>query len=242
MRPAPSPSARTATAADATPADLPNAGAQALAAAVSAPAAARWIARAGLALVLFLVVHLLIVALAWLQPPVFEAAAAALHAQPWLPLAELLLAAAALTHPLLALTRTLANRAAGNSAPLRSRRGDPLAALAARSAPFSGLVLALFLVVHLAQLRWARPQSGAELAALLAALQTPAAQVLYGAAALALGLHLVHGTEAAHRSLGLLDPGNALPIRRAGRALALLLAGGFLLLPPLLLWLPLSSF
>ncbi|MFO7628378.1 MAG: succinate dehydrogenase, partial [Prochlorococcaceae cyanobacterium] len=142
------------------------------------PAHSRWIALAGLALVLFLVAHLAIVALAWLQPPAFEAAAAALHRQPWLPAAELLLAAAVLAHPLLAAAKTLANRAAGNGADLRSRRGDPLAALAARSAPISGLVLAVFLVVHLAQLRWQRPAPGAELAALLAALQAPAAQVL----------------------------------------------------------------
>lgn len=225
LSPAPSPAA--------SPAVSP-----ALAAVVAGPAVSRWLAGAGLALVLFLVLHLGLVSLAWLQPATFEAVAAMLHRQPWLLPAELLLAAAALAHPLLAAAKTLANRAAGQGARLRSRRGDPLAALAARSAPISGLLLAVFLVVHLVQLRWPRPLPGSELAALLAALRSPAAQALYGLAALALGLHLLHGTEAAHRSLGLLDAANAGAIRRSGRALALALAAGFLLLPPLLLWLP----
>lgn len=204
----------------------------------SSPAVARWIALAGLVLVLFLVAHLALVSLAWLQPALFEAVATALHHQPWLLPAELLLAAAGLAHPLLAAAKTLANQAAGNRAALRSRRGDPLAALAARWAPFSGLLMLLFLVVHLAQLRWQRPAPGGELEALLAVLQAPASQLLYGAAALGLGLHLLHGTEAAHRSLGLLEPASGPRIRRAGRGLALVLAAGFLLLPPLLRWLP----
>jgi succinate dehydrogenase / fumarate reductase cytochrome b subunit len=47
----------------------------------------------------------------------------------------------------------------------------------------------------------------------------------------ALALHLAHGQESAHRSLGLLDPRNGLSIRRAGRGLALLIGAGFTLLP-----------
>lgn len=204
-----------------------------------------WIAATGLSLVLFLLAHLLGVALAPLDPLRFEAYAAALHASPWLPLVELALVAAALTHLVLALGKGLANRRAklgaeprpAGSAGLVSRRGEPLAALAARSAPLSGALLLVFLAVHLAQLRWLRPAAGQELAALRAALASPAALALYLAAALALGLHLVHGAEAAHRSLGLLDPANGARIRRWGRALAAGLAGGFVLVPLLLvLW------
>jgi succinate dehydrogenase / fumarate reductase cytochrome b subunit len=46
---------------------------------------------------------------------------------------------------------------------------------------------------------------------------------------LALGLHLFHGGEAAHRSLGLLDPASAGAIRGATRWLALLVGAGFVL-------------
>jgi succinate dehydrogenase / fumarate reductase cytochrome b subunit len=42
---------------------------------------------------------------------------------------------------------------------------------------------------------------------------------------------LFHGGEAAHRSLGLLEPANAGRIRRATRAFALVVGGGFALVP-----------
>jgi len=92
-------------------------------------------------------------------------------------------------------------------------------------------VLLVFLVVHLNQLRWPRPGPALEMARLAEALSAPWALVLYGAAGLAVGLHLFHGGEAAHRSLGLLEPANAGRIRRATRALALVVGGGFALVP-----------
>lgn len=208
----------------------------------------RWSAASGLLLVLFLLLHLAGVALAPLAPVRFEAYAAALHRSAWLPPAELALLVLAVSHLGLSLTRALAHRRAGNTAALQTRRTGPLAplaALAARSQTSAGLVLLLFLVVHLLQLRWPRPAAGAELAAVQAALATPAALMLYLLAALALALHLFHGGEAAHRSLGLLQPANAGAIRLAARLLALLLGGGFLtvallLAGPLTLPLPLA--
>jgi succinate dehydrogenase / fumarate reductase cytochrome b subunit len=47
----------------------------------------------------------------------------------------------------------------------------------------------------------------------------------------AVGLHLFHGGEGAHRSLGLLEPANAGRIRRTTRAFALVVGGGFALVP-----------
>ncbi|MEX1323563.1 MAG: succinate dehydrogenase, partial [Synechococcaceae cyanobacterium] len=123
--------------------------------------------------------------------------------------------------------RASANRRAGNPAARGRRRGEPLAALAARTQAMAGVTLLGFVVVHLLQLRWPRPAAGAELAALQGALQPPLSLLLYLGAALAVSLHLFHGGEAAHRSLGLLDPGNGPRIRVAGRVLALLLGGGF---------------
>lgn len=194
---------------------------------------------AGLALVIFLVVHLAGIAVAPLNPAAFERFAALLHRQPWLPPLELLLALALLLHPLLALLHALLNRRAkgASAAPLRSRRSggfEAAAALAGRWAPWSGSLLLVFLVVHLRQLRLPRPPAGAELAALQAALQAPASLALYGLAGLAVALHLLHGTESAHRSLGWLEPANRERIRWLGRGLALLLGAGFILVPLLL--------
>jgi len=199
-----------------------------------------WIAVTGLGLVLFLVVHLGGVALAAVAPESFERYAAHLHSRPWLPFLEAGLAALALAHPGLALSRWRANRRAGGE-PVprrRSRRegaGAALGALAGRTLPWSGGLLLAFLVIHLVQLRWPRPAAGQELAALHAVLERPGWLALYLLAGPALALHLFHGNESAHRSLGLLTPANGEVLRRAGRVLAVLLGGGFSLVPPLLL-------
>jgi len=199
--------------------------------------AAAWlIPISGLVLVLFLVVHLAGVSLALLDPTAFEHLAEGLHHQPWLPPLEAALAAALLLHPLLALVRTVANRRARGAVagPQRSRRGGGLegaAALAGRWTPWSGALLLLFLVVHLAQLRLHRPAAGAELETLLGALASPFSLALYGLVGGAVGLHLLQGYESAHRSLGWLEPANRERIRWAGRALALFLGAAFSLLP-----------
>ena len=197
-------------------------------------AVAAWIAGSGSLLVLFLLLHLAGVSLALLQPPAFEAYATALHQSPWLLPAEGLLSAALLGHLGLTAWKLVANRQAGNRSALVSRRNDRWGAWAARSLPLSAGILLLFLAVHLVQLRWPRPPAGLELARLLEVLAQPWWALLYGAAGLAAGLHLLHGAEAAHRSLGLLNPGNGRVIRTAGRAVALLLGSGFLLVALLL--------
>ncbi|MEB3157439.1 MAG: succinate dehydrogenase [Cyanobacteriota bacterium] len=193
------------------------------------------IAASGLLLALFSAVHLAGLALAWWDPPGFERYAAALHHASWLPVVEVALVLPLLLHPAQALARTLANRLArGGGGPPRSRRGEgvePLAALAGRLMPWSGGLLLLFLLVHLAQLRLRRPANGAELAALQEVLAQPLGFALYAAAGVALALHLFHGQESAFRSLGLLHPRQALAIRWVGRGLAVILGAGFALLP-----------
>jgi succinate dehydrogenase / fumarate reductase, cytochrome b subunit len=182
-------------------------------------------AASGLLLVFFLLLHLAGVALAPLAPQHFEDYAAALHRSAWLPTGELALLVVAVVHMSLSLLRAALNRAAGNTANLRSRRTGPLAhlaALAARSQSAGGVLLLGFLV-----LRWPRPEAGTELAELAAALASPWSLALYLAAALALALHLFQGGEAAHRSLGLLQPANASAIRALARLLAVLIGGGF---------------
>jgi succinate dehydrogenase / fumarate reductase cytochrome b subunit len=202
---------------------------------------APWIAGTGLALVLFLVLHLGGVGLALIAPQPFERYAAHLHTRPWLPLLELTLAATALIHLATALARAAGGRLARGpmAGSRRSRRAqagfwEALAAHASRLAPWSGALLLAFLAVHLAQLRWPRPAPGHELTALLAVLDAPGWLALYLLAGVAVALHLLHGHESAHRSLGFLDAANAAPIRRLGRGLALLVGGGFALLPVLL--------
>jgi len=194
------------------------------------------IAASGLVLVVFLVAHLAGIVLAWWDAPAFERYAASLHQAPWLPVAEVGLLLLLLAHPLQALARAVANRAARGPVPgqRRSRRDgglEPLVALAGRLMPWSGGLLLVFLVVHVGQLRLQRPAAGQELEALLAVLRQPHWLALYAAAGVAVALHLAHGQESAHRRLGLLNPSNVQPIRLAGRGLAVLIGAGFTLLP-----------
>ena len=187
-------------------------------------------ALSGLLLVLFLVVHLVGLLPAVIAPSQFERYATGLHHQPWLPMLEVSLAAITAIHLIFTVAKTFRNRRAGNAAALRSRRGRPLEALASRSKMAAGVITLGFLALHLQQLRWPRPSDGLELEVMQQVLLQPISLVVYAAGSLAIGLHLLHGAEAAHRNLGLLTPANAASIRWGGRLLASAIGGGFLLI------------
>ena len=187
-------------------------------------------ALSGLLLVLFLVVHLGGVTSALGAPASFESYASGLHHTPWLRPLELGLALTSLLHISLSIHKGLRNRHAGNTADLISRRAEPLAAWASRSKTLAGVITLGFIGLHLQQLRFPRPMDGHEREALVHVLQQPFSLAVYCLGALAIGLHLVHGAEAAHRSLGWLDPSNKSSIRLGGRMLAALVSGGFLLI------------
>ena len=180
-------------------------------------------------MVVFLVVHLGGMIPSLVAPAQFEAYASALHRSSWLPVLEIGLLVTALVHLSLTTLKLMANRRAGSSAALRSRRTDGIGAWRPNKA-LAGLVSLGFLVLHLQQLRWPRPADGHEKAQLLAVLQNPLILSLYLAGALSIGLHLLHGHESAHRSIGALTPGNGLWLRRMGRLLAVLLSGGFVVI------------
>ena len=184
----------------------------------------------GLLLVLFLVVHLAALLPALIAPLQFEHYATSLHHQPWMPVLEAGLAATAAVHLSCTIIKTIRNRDAGNTAALRSRRDLPLDALASRSKMAAGVITLGFLALHLQQLRWPRPSDGLELEVVQQVLLQPINLVVYAAGSLAIGLHLLHGTEAAHRNLGLLSPANGPSIRWGGRLLASGIGGSFLLI------------
>jgi len=184
----------------------------------------------GLILVLFLLVHLAGLVPALIATEQFEHYASALHHSSWLALIELSLVATAVAHILLTLVKTIRNRQAGNAAALRSRRNQPLTAFASGNKVLAGVITLGFLALHLQQLRWPRPADGLELNQLSSVLQHPINLAIYAAASLAIGLHLLHGAEAAHRSLGWLTPANGQILRLGGRLLAALISAGFLMI------------
>ena len=184
----------------------------------------------GLILVLFLLVHLAGLVPALVATEQFEHYASALHHSSWLALIELGLAATAVAHILLTLIKTIRNRQAGNAAALRSRRNQPLAAFASGNKVLAGVITLGFLALHLQQLRWPRPADGLELNQLSSVLQQPINLAIYALGSVAIGLHLLHGAEAAHRSLGWLTPANGQMLRLGGRLLAALISAGFLMI------------
>ena len=184
----------------------------------------------GLILVMFLLVHLAGLVPALVATEQFEQYASALHHSSWLALIELGLAATAVAHILLTLIKTIRNRRAGNAAALRSRRNQPLAAFASGNKVLAGVITLGFLALHLQQLRWPRPADGLELNQLSSVLQQPINLAIYALGSVAIGLHLLHGAEAAHRSLGWLTPANGQMLRLGGRLLAALISAGFLMI------------
>ncbi len=192
------------------------------------------LASSGLFLVFFLVVHLLGLLLASINPILFELYASELHSASWVVLCEFVLVAVAFTHILLTFKKVINNIQNGNTANLVSRRKDFLAIFAARLQPIGGVLLLTFLFIHLRQLRFPRPPDGSEISTLQQLLSSQVNSGFYIMGVLALFLHLFHGIESSQRSLGFLTPLNSSLIRTLGRSFSFIISAGFVLVTALL--------
>jgi len=107
--------------------------------------------------------------------------------------------------------------------------------LAARTMRWGGLFILLFVVYHVLHMTTgdAHPDfvAGDVYHNLVAGLGSPLVAAVYVAAMVVLALHLYHGTWSVLQTLGFdaYDPGG--PIRRLGHVLAVVVAGGFALVP-----------
>ena len=108
----------------------------------------------GLVLVFFIEVHLAGVIFAGINPYAFEIYASNLHSNSFLPYSEIVLAITFIIHIFLTLKKVLKNRSSGNKAILKTRRNDYLGVIASKVQPFTGVILASFLIIHLLQLRF----------------------------------------------------------------------------------------
>ena len=192
------------------------------------------LASSGLFLVFFLIIHLFGLLLAAIAPISFEIYASALHSASWVIICEFMLVAVAFIHIFLTFTKVATNIQNGNTANLVSRRKDFLAIFAARLQPIGGVLLLIFLYIHLRQLRFPRPSDGSELSTLQHLLSFQVNSSLYVLGSLALFLHLFHGIESSQRSLGFLTPLNSSLIRALGRSFSFIISSGFVLVTALL--------
>ena len=184
----------------------------------------------GLVLFFFIAVHLAGVIFAGINPNGFEIYAANLHSSLFLPYSEIVLATTFIIHIFLTLKKVLKNRSSGNKAILKTRRNDYLGVLASKVQPFTGVILASFLIIHLLQLRFPRPGDNLELISLKNKLGDTHILVLYSLASISLFFHMVQGIESGHRSLGILSQSNSLNIRYISRFISIFFALSYLIM------------
>ena len=184
----------------------------------------------GLVLVFFIAVHLAGVIFAGINPDTFEIYASNLHSSVFLPYFEIVLAITVIIHIFLTLKKVLRNRLSGNNAILKTRRNDYLGVLASKVQPFTGVILASFLIIHLLQLRFPRPGDNLELISLKNKLGGVHILVLYSLASISLFFHMVQGIESGHRSLGILSQSNSLNIRYISRFISIFFGLSYLIM------------
>ena len=184
----------------------------------------------GLILVFFIAVHLAGVIFAGINPDAFEIYASNLHSSLFLPYSEIVLAITFIIHIFLTLKKVLKNRSSGNRAILKTRRNDYLGVLASKVQPFTGVILASFLIIHLLQLRFPRPGDNLELISLKNKLGGVHILVLYSLASISLFFHMVQGIESGHRSLGILSQSNSLNIRYISRFISIFFGLSYLIM------------
>ena len=184
----------------------------------------------GLILVFFIAVHLAGVIFAGINPDAFEIYASNLHSSLFLPYSEIVLATTFIIHIFLTLKKVLKNRSSGNKAILKTRRNDYLGVIASKVQPFTGVILASFLIIHLLQLRFPRPGDNLELTSLKNKLEGGHILVLYSLASISLFFHMVQGIESGHRSLGILSQSNSSYIRNIGRLISVFFGLSYLIM------------
>ncbi len=184
----------------------------------------------GLVLVFFIAVHLAGVIFAGINPDAFEIYASNLHSSLFLTYSEIVLAITFTIHIFLTLKKVLKNRSIGNKAILKTRRNDYLGVLASKVQPFTGVILASFLIIHLLQLRFPRPGDNLELISLKNKLGGVHILVLYSLASISLFFHMVQGIESGHRSLGILSQSNSLNIRYISRFISIFFGLSYLIM------------
>ncbi len=188
----------------------------------------------GLSLVGFLCVHLLGNFQLWAGGDVaFNEYAAHLESYGWLlHVAEIVLLVLFVVHAGLALKIAAANRAA-RSVGYRSRESMGGSTPGSATMVITGLVILLFLVIHVIDFRV--PKLAGRIDDLALALRerlaTPAGAGIYLVGVIALGLHLSHAIQSAFQTLGLQHPRWTPIVKLGARALALVLALGFATFP-----------
>lgn len=191
----------------------------------------------GLALVLYLAIHIAGNTMVFFGPSVFNKYAYTLEGNPLIPVIEIGLLLIFLMHVYKTLTMFLSNQQARPVAYVEKKyAGAPSRkTLASSTMIFSGLWLLLFIIVHVKAFRYGIEYEWAEGGRDLYRLEmdnfrNPLIVAFYVVSMLIVGSHLWHGFSSAFQSLGADSPRWTPRVLVAGKAFAVVVAGGFIVI------------
>jgi len=189
----------------------------------------------GLALFLYLIIHIAGNLLVFAGPSFFNKYAYTLESNPLIPVIEIGLLLIFLAHVYKTVTMFLSNQQAR---PVRYMQKKPAGytsrkSLASTTMIFSGLWLLLFIIIHVKAFRYGTEYQWAEGGRDLYRLEienfaNPLIVAFYVLSMIVVGSHLWHGASSALQSLGLDHPRWTPRIRATAKVLAVFIAGGFI--------------
>ena len=194
----------------------------------------------GLGLFAYMVLHLIGNALIFAGPDLFNEYSHTLISNPLLLPIELGLLLIFLLHVYKAITNYFANAAARPVRYAKKRGAEHTSrkSLASSTMLWSGLVIFIFIIVHVWQFRFGTYyETGGEIpirdlaCTEFEVFSQPAWVALYVVATLLVGLHLRHGISSSLQSIGLDHPVYTRRLTQWGIALAVLIGGGLAVIP-----------
>ena len=201
------------------------------------------VALTGLSLVGFLIAHLAGNLLILLGPEKFNHYSHALISNPLVIPAELGLIALLLLHIVKAIQHVVRGRVARPQSYKKQvwAGGPSRKSFGSATMVASGVILLVFLILHIATLKYGAYYATAATSAepvmrdlyrlVVEVFQSPGVVVFYVVSMVVIGLHLRHGISSAFQSLGLMTPGWTSAILSSGLWLAVILAAGFAVIP-----------
>ena len=189
----------------------------------------------GLALVLYLIVHIAGNLMVFGGPSLFNKYAYTLEGNPLIPVIEIGLLLIFLVHVYKTVTMFLSNQQARPTRYAMKKRANYTSrkSFASSTMIFTGLWLLIFIIIHVKAFRYGTEYPWAEGGRDLYRLEienfaNPLIVVFYVLSMLVVGSHLWHGASSAFQSLGLDNPRWTPRIRATGKVLAVVITGGFI--------------
>ncbi len=189
----------------------------------------------GLALFLYLIIHIAGNLMVFGGAALFNKYAYTLESNPLIPVVEIGLLLIFLVHVYKTVTMFLSNQQARTVGYVQKKRAGHTSrkSFASSTMIFTGLWLLLFIIIHVKAFRYGTEYAWAEGGRDLYRLEienfsNPLIVVFYVLSMLVVGSHLWHGASSSLQSLGLDHPRWTPRVRAAGKVLAVAIAGGFI--------------